>query len=481
MSKAQVVLVYANRLKPPVAPLGLEYLSNALKRKGFEVNILDLCFVNNLREAIERYFKDNEVFAVGINLRNIDQLSLATEKFLLPEFREIVSLIKAKTKAPLILGGPGFSLMPEAVLDYCGMDLGIRGEGEYSLPLLLEKIQKGEDFRDVPGLVYRENHGFHRNPFKLIDLSQFSPKRGTIDNKRYFLEGGSGVVEYHRGCSKNCIYCPDPWIKGNKIRFRNPDSVVDEMEELLRDGIDHIYFSDSEFNVPDEKHSRELCQKIIERGLSSKLRWNADILPVHFSEELAHLFLKAGCEGVAFNIECCSEKMLHAMGKDFGVEEIYRAAKACQRQGLPFIYYLLLGGPGETKETLKETAENLKQIPHHGLETVLGIRILPGTRLFEMVKSNGPLKQNPNLKGKVEGNENFLVPIFYLSSALGPEAEAREYLFELFEGDERFFLARKGKAGTFISNEGLIKAVKDGYRGVFWDILRKLSKEKNSK
>lgn len=164
------------------------------------------------------------------------------------------------------------------------------------------------------------------------------------------------------------------------------------------------------------------------------------------------------------------------MGKDFGVDEIYRAAWACQRQGLSFIYYLLLGGPGENRETLKESAENLKRIPHHGLETVLGIRILPGTRLFEMVK--GDLKQNPNLRGKIEGNENMLAPVFYFSSALGSETETREYLFKLFENDERFFLARKGKVGTFISNEDLIRAVKEGYRGVFWDILRKLGEEK---
>ncbi len=477
----KVVLLYTNQARPPVAPLGLEYLAEALKRKGFKVDILDLCLVENVQEAIQQYFRQNEVFAVGFNLRNIDQLSLATQNFFLPQFKEIVDLVKRETKAPLILGGAGFSLMPEAVLDYCELDLGIYGEGEDSLPLLLNKIRKGEDFKDVPGLVYRVNGKFHRNPMKYVALYDLpAPERNNIDNQRYFLKSGVAGVESRRSCTKRCIYCPDPWIKGTKIRYRSPDSVATEIENLLRQGIDHFYFCDSEFNVPDERYARELCLKLIERGLGSKIRWNADVLPVPFSEELASLFLKAGCEGIAFNIDVCSEKMLHNLGRDFGVEDIKQAALACKNQGLPFIYYLLLGGPGETKETLRETAENLKRIPHHGLETVLGIRILPGTRLAKWVKNEGPLNKNPNLKGEVEGNESFLTPIFYLSSALGPEEEVREYLLELFEGDIRFFFVKKGRSGTFISNESLIQAIKSGYRGVFWDILRKMAENKTN-
>ena len=478
----KVTLVYTNRIKPPVAPLGLEYLSSVLRRNGFEPQVLDLCFEEDWREAISRHFAHDEFLAVGVNLRNIDQLSLATRAFLLPEFKEIVSFIKAQTAAPLILGGTGFSLMPEAVLDYAGVDLGICSEGEHPLPLLLRRLQSGEDFRDIPGLVYRANGSFLRNPPLHFELSELpAPERNAIDNMRYFKEGGMAGVECHRGCSKHCIYCPDPWIKGKRIRHRSVESVVDEMENLLRQGIDYIYFCDSEFNVPDETFAREVCLKLMERKLDSKIRWNADILPVSFSKELASLFLKAGCEGVAFNIDTCSDKMLYNMGRDFGVEEIYRAAEICHSVGLNFIFYLLLGGPGETRETLRESAENLKRMPHHGLETVLGIRILPGTKLAEVIKREGAWQQNPNLIGEVRGNENFLIPIFYLSSALGSEDEAREYVFDLFQGDEKLFFVKRGRKGTFISNEDLIQAIKDGERGVFWDILRKMSEKDASR
>ena len=480
----RVVLAYINPLrKPPVAPIGLDYLASALRRSGFEADVLDLCLAEDVKETINQYFAENEVLAVGASLRDIDNMSIAAPEFYLPFFKEVVELIKAKTSAPIILGGSGFSLMPETILDYCEVDLGIYGEGEDSFPLLLNKIQRGiNDFHDIPNLVYRFEGRIRRNPIKQVDLFNLpAPEREAINNQLYFLESGVAGVECRRSCTKHCIYCPDPWIKGAKLRYRSPDSVAAEIENLLRQGIDHIYFCDSEFNVPDERYARELCLKLIERGLNSRIKWFADILPVPFPEELASLFLKAGCGGVAFNIDVFSGDMLRNMGRDFTPEDIIQAAEVCHRQNLPFVYYLLLGGPGETKETLKETIENVKRTSPGGVVTVLGIRLLPGTKLAEEIKRGGLLSENPNLQGEVTQNDELFKPIWYVSSTLGSPESAREYIAELIGEDESFFFRRKktaespGNPGT--ANEILAKAIKEGYRGIYWDILRRLREE----
>jgi radical SAM superfamily enzyme YgiQ (UPF0313 family) len=193
----KVVLIYTNRVKPPVAPLSLEYLASALQQSGFQVDILDLCLADDYSQAIDQYFAHNDVFAIGLNLRNIDNMSLNTPEFYVPQFKEIINLIKARTSAPLILGGAGFSIMPETVMDYCGVELGVCGEGELTFPLLLHKLQRGDDnLNDVPGLVYRADGKFHRNPVQQLDLSKRpAPRRGAIDNSRYFLEGGIQFVE----------------------------------------------------------------------------------------------------------------------------------------------------------------------------------------------------------------------------------------------------------------------------------------------
>jgi radical SAM superfamily enzyme YgiQ (UPF0313 family) len=172
--------------------------------------------------------------------------------------------------------------------------------------------------------------------------------------------------------------------------------------------------------------------------------------------------------------------MLRNLGRDFAVGDIKYAAEACQQQNLPFIFYLLLGGPGETRETLRETIETVKEIGPGVVETVPVMRIYPGTKLAEMVRKAGPLTENPNLQGQVGGNEHFLAPIFYVSAALGPEEEWREYIADLIAGDERFLFTSKKTEMSLAHlgpNELLVQAFKAGYRGIHWDVMRRLREE----
>lgn len=477
-NKRKFLLVNPNQMKPAVAPLALDYLSHALQQHQFQVDLLDLCFSSDTVSPIEDYFAHNSVIAVGISLRNTDDTYFASQDFFIPELKEVIDCIKAQTKAPLILGGSGFSIMPEAILDYCDLDLGIWGEGEYSLPLLITKIASNQDCRDVPALVYRTRGGFHRNPPKYIDLSSLpAPERNTVDNPRYFVEGGMGNIECGRGCSKKCIYCADPLGKGTKLRLRSPNSLVDEMEMLLRMGIDHLHFCDSEFNLPPN-HAEEVCFKMVERGLGTRLRWYAYCSPVPFPEEMANLFQRAGCAGLNFGVDSGSDQVLPLLGRDFTVEDIRHTAEICHRYSIIFMCDLLLGGPGETRETMRQTIETMKRLSPNRVGVSIGVRIFPQTRLAAMVKSQGAFSENPNLQGKIEGNQHFFAPIFYLSSAL--RENPLQYLADLVAGDERFFFGSADagdKNYNYNDNELLVNAIKAGYRGAFWDILRRLSEE----
>ncbi len=297
------LLVNTNRMKPAIAPVGLDYLGEALAAKGFVVDLLDLCFQEDYRKAIDDYFAKKSVLAIGITIRNTDDCYLLSQDFFIPQIREIVKYLKTKTEVPIILGGVGFSIMPEKILEYCELDLGIKGDGEEVLPLLLEKIAKGKDCKDLPGLVYKNGGGFVNNKPQYFDLNRLSPRRRRfVDNKRYFEEGGQGNIETKRGCNRNCIYCADPVAKGRKIRLRNPELVVDELQALLDGGVDCFHFCDSEFNLPEE-HAKAVCQEIINRGIVKKIGWYAYCSPSPFSEELARLMKMAGCKGVDFGVD----------------------------------------------------------------------------------------------------------------------------------------------------------------------------------
>ncbi len=476
----KVLLVNPNQMKPAVAPIALDYLASALNGHHLQVDILDLCFSLDWAQDIDRYFADNSPIAIGGSLRNTDDTSLGSQEFFIPRFKEMVDYIRGQTSAPVILGGTGFSIMPEAILDYFGLDLGISGDGEYSFPLLIEKLASKQDYSLIPGLVYRIHEGFHRNPPSYIDLKNTStPRRDAVDNRRYFVEGGMGNIETKRGCSKNCIYCADPLSKGKIVRLRSPESVVDELESLLKAGIDHFHFCDSEFNLP-ASHAEEVCLQITRRGLGNKVRWYTYACPTPFTEEMAVLFQRAGCAGINFGVDSGSDQMLHGLGRDFSVDDLRHTANLCHRQNLVFMYDLLLGGPGETKETLRQTIELMKELSPSRAGAALGVRIFPNTRLASMVRKMGPLDQNPNLQGNVSDNEQFFAPIFYLSSALGEDAP--QYLADLIDGDERFFFMSPDQTGdrnyNYNENSLLVEAIRSGFRGAFWDILRRLAEEK---
>jgi radical SAM superfamily enzyme YgiQ (UPF0313 family) len=167
--------------------------------------------------------------------------------------------------------------------------------------------------------------------------------------------------------------------------------------------------------------------------------------------------------------------MLEALGRQHGAEDLARTVEATRRAGLPIMFDLLLGGPGETLETLKETIEFCREIDVPRVGTNCGIRIYPGTALSREVLGQGPLRDNPNVEGTLEGNEDLLYPVFFVSNEMGRGWQ--EYLTGLVRHDARFLLPLKEseKANyNYNENEVLVKALRDGHRGAFWDILRRV-------
>ena len=473
----RVLLVNPNRMKPPVTPIALDYLAHALSMRGIQPDVLDLCLCQDWKAAIDAYFADSVVDAIGITLRNIDDTTFASQEFFLPSFKEVTDYLRLHTSAPVIVGGSGFSIMPQDVLAYCDLDFGIVGDGEESLALLVRKLAAGEDHRSVEGLVRRDGSGFRSNApaWHSLDNGEV-PGRSTVDNRRYLAEGGMGSIETKRGCNRGCIYCVDAPSKGRTLRCRSPQSVASEIEALLSQGIDCLHLCDAEFNLP-ASHAEEICHEIVRRGLGEKIGWYAYASPVPFTGETVALYRKAGCRGINFGVDGADDGILRTLGRDFGVDDLRRTAAACHEQGLVFMYDLLLGGPGETKESLSRTIKAMKQMSPHRIGAAMGVRVFPGTRLAEMVRQSGPLESNHNLHGTAEGNDRFFKPVFYLSADLGEDAA--QYLEKLIDGDERFLFMKPPQAGdmnyNYNDNSCLVEAIRQGYQGAFWDILRRVS------
>lgn len=473
----KVLLINTNLIRPPVAPIGLDYIGSALVKNGFEVELLDLNFSKNIKEDIRKKLTGSSFLAIGVTIRNTDDCYYLSQDNFLIQIKDIMKHIRKYSESPIILGGGGFSVMPLNIINYLKADFGVMGDGEFILPELLGVIRENKKYPDalnnIRGVVSRGTS------YKIIGLQNGSLKeyplsdRDLVDNKRYFNEGGMGSVETKRGCNRRCIYCADPLIKGSKLRTRPVKTVIEEIEKLTHKNINYIHFCDSELNIPIN-HATELLNQIIENRLGDKIRWYSYMSPIPFDENFIKLLKKSGCEGINFGVDSTHTMILKNLGRAHNLEDLRNISKLCSKYKIRFMFDLLLGGPGEDKDTIKYTIDSVKKLNPTCVGISCGIRIYPGTTLSSMIrKDTSPGK---NLYGNISSNNNFLRPVFYLSEKIGKDLIG--YTNSLVSEDRRFFIGASDKSDknyNYNENLKLQKAIKSGYRGAFWDILQRLN------
>jgi radical SAM superfamily enzyme YgiQ (UPF0313 family) len=462
-----IALVNTNRMRPPIAPIGLDYVAEAANAAGHFVRVLDLCWAHDWRAAVAEFFAEAEYGLTGITLRNTDDCGFTSRQSFLGDFADTVSTIRAQTDGLVVVGGVGFSVMPEQVLGLCNADAGVWGEGEFVLPELATRLEERAEWRDLPNLLTWRDAKWSRNPSggqPLTHLPRMT--RSWLDNRRYFGEGGQAGFETKRGCTGLCVYCADPVAKGQVVRTRPPGAVVDELEALVAQGIDHLHTCDSEFNIP-EWHAAEICREMVLRRLGERLRWYAYCAPVPFSRELAELMRQAGCAGINFGVDSGDAEMLLRLKRGFVPSDISNAASWCREAGIVTMFDLLLGSPGETRDSVARTIGLMRQAAPDRVGVAVGVRVYPGTLLGESA-SRGEL--DPGLIGGGDALE----PLFFLEPTIATD------IFELLDGligdDERFFFfdpSRPDRNYNYNANERLVEAIQQGYRGAYWDILRR--------
>jgi radical SAM superfamily enzyme YgiQ (UPF0313 family) len=403
----RVLLISSNReeISMRTLPLGLACVAAAVSRAGHEVKLLDLMQEEDPRGAVRQALLVFQPEAVGVSVRNIDDQKMEPARFLLDQTREIVSLCRDLSQAPVVLGGAGYSIFPRSALEYLGADMGLQGEGEAVFPRLLERLQKGEDLSGVPGLYLpgKGLQGPRAFELKLDSLPWseiFSWFRGVRNLKEYWM-----TVQTRRGCPLGCSYCSTPAIEGRRIRRRSPEAVAEDLRVQGDAGVEQFYFTDNTFNLPPD-YARALCRSI--KSLQRNFRWCCILYPGKLDSELARLLAEAGCQEASIGFESGSERMLRSLNKHFTPEEVRRTFQLLGDQGIHRRGFLLLGGPGETKESVMETLAFADSLPLESLKVTAGIRIYPQTELARTALREGVITEDTDL----------LFPTFYLAKGL---------------------------------------------------------------
>ena len=460
------LLINTNVARPPVSPVGLEYVGEALVEAKMPVQVLDLAFETDWKAALASAIRE-EPLVVGLTVRNTDDCCFATRKSFLPWISEVVTEVRRLTQAFVLLGGSGFSVMPEPILRLTRADAGIAGDGEEAVLALARCLMNREDISQLPNIVYWYKGNIVCNPRVDVDLRRLPmPRRRLFDNRGYEEVGAMVGIETKRGCSQRCIFCADPVARGSTIRLRPPLTVVQEFQDLLAQGVSWFHLGDSEFNLPIT-HAKEVCQAVIQAGIGDKLRWYCYCSPTPFDYELASLMKRAGCAGINFGVDSLCNEQLSRLGRSHSTSDIQQLLPLLKEEKLNYIFDLIIGGPGETKETVKATIQKVRElnIPLAGM--AVGIRVYPGTPLCQAI-ANGSIKG-----GLYPGVEHtFSEPIFYLSPSLGPDAPA---LINEFVADDRRFLVLSSpeEAGSYnyADDEALCQLIQEGARGAYWDII----------
>ncbi len=399
----RILMISVNReMSPyPVFPIGLAYLAGPLTRAGHSLKVLDLCFASDPVSEVAGIVGEFGPDAVIFSIRNIDNVTFPSCRSYLEEIKAVIEA--CGSRAPVILGGSGFSLMPAELMAVLGGDYGVVGEGEEVVVDIVSLLARGESPSNLPGVMARGATVYE----KARTVNAIGrPDRSLFPIERYNREGGMANLQTKRGCPFSCIYCTYPLIEGSRLRLRTIEDIIGEIRELVdRYGVDYIYFVDDIFNYPPE-FAGQLCRAIIDSGLD--VNWSAFINPRFITPELVGLMVAAGCDAFEFGTDSGSPLMLNNLGKSFGVDEIKASSRLCRDHGVDFAHYILFGGPGETEETVLESFALMDEVAPTAVIGMTGIRIYPGTPLHRLALEEKIITEETDL----------LEPVFYIPEKL---------------------------------------------------------------
>ncbi len=370
----------------PSFPIGLAYLAAFAEKHGHVVEVVDCLPLGMDYDAMKQKVASFEPDIVGI--------TSMTSTF--PAALQATQVLKESCPEALtVLGGPHATFMDiDALKEHADVDVVVRREGEETLLELARCFAERKKLGKVAGITFRKNGEITRTPdrpfiqnldelpypaYHLFPLEQYR-SRGLLSKKRIL------PIITGRGCPFNCNFCLASKMVGKRFRARSPKSVVDELEWLKNEhGAEAFCFYDDTLTLDKER-----CYRIFEqmqmRGVN--IPWNCQTRTDQVSKRLLIQMKRAGCQFVSFGVESGSPQLLKAMGKGNTIEQNEKAVRLAKEVGLVVAISVIIGYPGETAETLKETFDFIDRVKPDAVY-LCTVAPYPGTPLYDLVKDLG--------------------------------------------------------------------------------------------
>lgn len=337
-------------------PLGLAYIASVLLRDRHKVGIIDVPAQGMSLRDFQRAIRNDKSDVYGISST-------------LFGFQDVIkfsaALKRENPTAFIVLGGLCAVLPADVILrNIPDIDVIVRGEGEIPMQKICSSLSGNGDLSKINGISFRRSGKVFSNAAnEYMDLQSIPfPAYDILNIKRYYLHPPFGLyppvisMETSRGCVFGCEFC----CLSKNYRTRRIEDVVDEMVYLKESyNINEIYFVDHTFTISQE-YVKGLCRRIIDKRL--KIHWTCKTRVDCVSSETLRMMRAAGCYTISYGVESGSEKILRNINKGITPLDTENAIRLTRKHGIRSVAYMLVGSPGEDRDTIKESLDMIKKI-----------------------------------------------------------------------------------------------------------------------
>jgi len=366
----------------------LAYLAAIAKRSGYPVGLLD-CIASGISwEGVLDYLKEHRPSWIVVQAIS----SVITNDC-------YATYLGKRYGSSTVIVGPHVTALPRETMEaFPTIDFGIMGEAEETLEELLTVVDGGGHPGRIRGLVYRDRGEIIVNdprpfiedlnslPIPLHELLPVDKYRLPYIGKRYTF------ILHSRGCPNSCHFCRQTVMWKSEPRLRSPESIYKELKYLNRLGIHNIMFHADTF-TQERENVIGICREIIDNNL--KIHWICNARVDRVDKEMLGWMKKAGCWMINFGIESGVQEILNRSNKGEGatIAAARTAVLMTKQAGIKVWGYFMIGLPGETRETIRETSRFARSLPLDMVNFAVAAPY-PGTVFYEQAIENGWLESS---------------------------------------------------------------------------------------
>ncbi|MBU1134805.1 MAG: B12-binding domain-containing radical SAM protein [Candidatus Omnitrophica bacterium] len=377
-------------------PLSLAWVASIAERAGHQVIIVDARTLRLSKEDVLDRLKEFKPDILGFMMTT----------YMYRDTLEWIRFLKPKLKVPVVIGGYNLRVYPRESIVPQEINFGVVEQAYYTIPALLSELEGRGSFSQVPGLVYKDNGNIKiTSHSEKINFNDFpNPARHLLPNELYAEfpteRKNFTVMVTSLGCPRKCTFCE---AGGTSYSPRSPMTVVNEMQECCQKyNIREIDIFDYEFPWIKER-TLAICKEIQKRNLD--IIWACRSRIDSVDEELLREMKKSGCSRIYYGVESGNQEILDRINKDITIKQIKETIKLTKKAGIKALGFFLIGAPGETHQTVKNTVKFAQGLD---FDYVQFSKVLakPLTGMWkEMVKNTGRDYWKNWILGKEEDRE----------------------------------------------------------------------------